>query len=106
MRPGATEKLGIDYQTVSRINPSIIYASVSGYGPSGPWARRAGYDMITGAEAGLLHLTGERNGPPVRPGLGLTDMCTGLMTPGAIMAALYDRQATGRGKKIDASLFE
>ena len=62
--------------------------------------------MIAGAEAGLLHLTGERNGPPVRPGLGLTDMCTGLYTHGAIIAALYTRQRTGRGQKIDASLFE
>ncbi|KAK5280569.1 hypothetical protein LTR40_006172 [Exophiala xenobiotica] len=106
MRPGVTGKLGIDYSTVIKINPSIIYASVSGYGPSGPYAKRAGYDMIAGAEAGLLHLTGERNGPPVRPGLGLTDMCTGLYTHGAIVAALYARTVTGRGQKIDASLFE
>lgn len=106
MRPGVMEKLGIDYQTVSKINPGIIYASVSGYGPSGPYARRAGYDMIAGAEAGLLHLTGERNGPPVRPGLGLTDMCTGLFTHGAILAALHARSLTGRGQKVDASLFE
>lgn len=106
MRPGVTHKLGIDYNTVRAVNPKIIYASVSGYGPSGPYAQRAGYDMIAGAEAGLLHLTGERNGPPVRPGLGLTDMCTGLFTHGAIMAALYSRKMTGRGQKIDASLFE
>lgn len=106
MRPGATEKLGVDYKTVSAINPGIIYASVSGYGPTGPFAKRAGYDMIAGAEAGILHLTGERNGPPVRPGLGLTDMCTGLFTHGAIVSALYARAATGRGQKIDASLFE
>ncbi|KAI1630521.1 CoA-transferase family III domain-containing protein [Exophiala viscosa] len=106
MRPGVTEKLGIDYKTISKVNPAIIYASVSGYGPSGPMAKRAGYDMIAGAEAGLLHLTGERNGPPVRPGLGLTDMCTGLFTHGAIIAALHARTLTGRGQKIDASLFE
>jgi succinate---hydroxymethylglutarate CoA-transferase len=62
--------------------------------------------MIAGAEAGLLHLTGERGGPPVRPGLGLTDMCTGLYTHGAIMAALNARNRTGRGQRIDASLFE
>ncbi|KAJ9660575.1 hypothetical protein H2198_002512 [Neophaeococcomyces mojaviensis] len=106
MRPGVTEKLGIDYQTVNDINPRIIYASVSGYGPSGPFAKRAGYDMIAGAEAGMLHLTGERNGPPVRPGLGITDMSTGLFTHGAIIAAIYARTITGRGQKIDASLFE
>lgn len=106
MRPGVTSRLGIDYDTVCAINPQIIYASVSGYGPSGPYAQRAGYDMIAGAEAGLLHLTGQRNGPPIRPGLGLTDMCTGLFSHGAIIAALYARRTTGRGQKIDASLFE
>lgn len=61
---------------------------VIGYGPSGPSSQQAGYDMIAGAEAGLLHLTGEKGGPPVRPGLGLTDICTGLFTHGAIIAAL------------------
>lgn len=106
MRPGATRRLGIDYDVVSKINSRLIYASVSGYGSSGPYAQRAGYDMITGAEAGMLHLTGERGGPPVRPGLGITDMSTGLFTHGAIMAALYARTVTGRGQKIEASLFE
>ena len=62
--------------------------------------------MIAGAEAGLLHLTGERGGPPVRPGLGLVDMSTGLFTHGAIVSALYAREKTGVGQKINASLFE
>jgi succinate---hydroxymethylglutarate CoA-transferase len=106
MRQGAMERLGIDYNVLRDINPSIIYASISGYGSSGPWQKRAGYDMIAGAEAGLLHLTGERNGPPVRPGLGLTDMSTGLFMHGAIMAALYSRKETGLGQRIDGSLFE
>lgn len=105
-RPGTMEKLGIGYEVLREVNPRIIHASVSGYGASGPAAQRAGYDMIAGAEAGLLFLTGERNGPPVRPGLGLTDMSTGLMTHGAIIAALYARERTGLGQKIDASLFE
>ncbi len=105
-RPGTMEKLGIGFDVLSKANPMLIHASVSGYGPSGPMAKRAGYDMIAGAEAGLLHLTGERGGPPVRPGLGLTDMSTGLYTHGAILAALLARQRTGRGQKIDASLFE
>lgn len=105
-RPGTMEKLGIGFDVLSKSNPKLIHASISGYGPSGPMAKRAGYDMITGAEAGLLHLTGERNGPPVRPGLGLVDMSTGLYSHGAILAALLARQRTGRGQKIDASLFE
>ncbi|ETN37501.1 uncharacterized protein HMPREF1541_07123 [Cyphellophora europaea CBS 101466] len=106
MRQGAMERLGIDYEVLKQVNPTIIYASISGYGSSGPWRERAGYDMIAGAEAGLLHLTGERGGPPVRPGLGLTDMSTGLFMHGAIMAALYSRKETGLGQRIDASLFE
>lgn len=106
MRPGAMARLGIDYDVLSKVNPSIIYASVSGYGPSGPYANRAGYDMIVGSEAGMLHLTGSRNGPPVRPGLGVTDMSTGLFMHGAIVSALYSRLQTGKGQRIDASLFE
>ena len=105
-RPGTMEKLNIGYDVLKKINPRIIHASVSGYGSSGPAAKRAGYDMIAGAEAGLLHLTGERAGPPVRPGLGLTDMSTGLFTHGAIVSALFARERTGVGQKIDASLFE
>jgi succinate---hydroxymethylglutarate CoA-transferase len=105
-RTGTMEKLGIGFDVLSKENPMLIQASVSGYGPTGPMAKRAGYDMITGAEAGLLHLTGERNGPPVRPGLGIVDMSTGLYTHGAILAALFARERTGRGQKIDSSLFE
>lgn len=79
---------------------------MTGYGPKGPYAHRAGYDAIAAAEAGMLHITGERNRPPTRPGLGLTDMSTGLYLHGAIIAALYSRKDTGKGQKIDASLFE
>ena len=105
-RTGTMEKLGIGFDVLSKANPMLIHASISGYGPTGPMAKRAGYDMIAGAEAGLLHLTGERGGPPVRPGLGIVDMSTGLYSHGAILAALLARQRTGRGQKIDASLFE
>lgn len=77
-----------------------------GYGRSGPYGSRGGYDPIAGAEAGLLHITGERGGPPVRPGLGLIDMSTGLYLHGAILAALYARAASGKGQRVDGSLFE
>lgn len=79
---------------------------MAGYGANGPYAHRAGYDAIAAAEAGLLHITGEKDGPPTRPGLGLTDMSTGLFLHGAIIAALLSRQKNGKGQKIDASLFE
>ena len=89
-----------------RVREFKIVTLDPGYGASGPYAKRAGYDAIAAAEAGLLHITGEKDGPPTRPGLGLTDMSTGLYLHGAIMAALFARQKTGKGQKIDASLFE
>ena len=89
---------------------SIAFGLISnfhvGYGASGPYSDRAGYDAIAAAEAGMLHITGERDGPPTRPGLGLIDISTGLYLHGAILAALYARKETGKGQKIDASLFE
>lgn len=73
LRPGNMDRLKLGYEDLRRVNKGIILASTSGYGASGPFEKRAGYDMIAGAEAGLLHLTGERGGGPVRPGLGLTE---------------------------------
>ncbi len=104
--PGKLDELGIGYSVLSKINPKIIHASISGYGTSGPYEKRAGYDVIAAAEAGLLHITGERNGPPVKPGVALVDLCTGLNSYGAIASALYARQFTGVGQRIEASLFE
>lgn len=104
--PGGADRLGLGYSELSEINPRLIYASISGYGSSGPYAKRAGYDAIAAAEGGLMHITGHPDGGPVRPGLGMTDMSTGLYAHGAIMAALYSREKTGRGQHISASLFE
>ncbi|KAG9959180.1 formyl-coenzyme A transferase, partial [Aureobasidium melanogenum] len=104
--PGGADRLGIGYAALSKINPRLIYASVSGYGSGGPYANRAGYDAIAAAEGGLMHITGAADGGPVRPGLGMTDMSTGLYTHGAIMAALLHRAKTGKGQYISASLFE
>ena len=100
------EKLGLGYDVLSEINPRLIFAAISGYGPDGPYAHRAGYDMITGAEAGLLHLQGERGRGPVKAGIAITDLTTGLFMHGAILAALQARHLTGRGQRLDGSLFE
>lgn len=116
------EKMNIGYDVLREINPRIIFTSVSGmlsclpsltlltitkgYGPDGPFANRAGYDMITGAEAGLMHLQGERGGGPIKAGIAVTDLSTGLYAHGAVLAALHARHRTGVGQKIDASLFE
>lgn len=84
----------------------LTLSFLEGYGAEGPYSKRAGYDIIAAAEGGLLHVTGEHNGPPIKPGIGMTDMSTGLFTHGAIVSALHARNKTGRGQKIDASLFE
>jgi succinate--hydroxymethylglutarate CoA-transferase len=104
--PGSADRLGIGYKKLSEINPRLVYASISGYGASGPYSERAGYDAIAAAEGGLMHITGHPDGPPVRPGLGMTDMATGLYTHGAIVSALYSRDRTGKGQHISSSLFE
>ncbi|KAJ5263933.1 CoA-transferase family III domain-containing protein [Penicillium angulare] len=104
--PGKLDKLGLGFETLKEVNPSIILASISGYGGSGPYAQRAGYDVIGAAEGGLLHITGEADGPPTKPGVGLMDMCTGLYLHGAILSALFAREKTGLGQHIDTSLFE
>ena len=104
--PGAADRLGIGYADLSKLNPRLIYASLSGYGSSGPYANRAGYDAIAAAEAGFMQVTGHPDAPPIRAGLGMTDMSTGLYTHGAIMGALYSREKTGRGQYISTSLFE
>ncbi|EME83679.1 uncharacterized protein MYCFIDRAFT_137416 [Pseudocercospora fijiensis CIRAD86] len=103
--PGRGDKLGIRYAELSKINPGLIYCSLSGYGHTGPDSGRAGYDAIATAEGGLQHITGDPKGPPVRPGLGMIDMSTGLFAHGAIMAALRHRDQTGKGQHIDCSLF-
>ncbi|EXJ95615.1 hypothetical protein A1O1_00737 [Capronia coronata CBS 617.96] len=105
--PGKMDELGLGYDALKSGNDrGLIYASVSGYGATGPSRDRAGYDAIALAEAGLLHITGDEKGGPTKPGVAIADLCTGLYTHGAILAALNLRQKTGLGCKIDASLFE
>jgi succinate--hydroxymethylglutarate CoA-transferase len=104
--PGKIDELGLGWDVVKELNPRIIMASVSGYGPTGPSRQRAGYDAIALAEAGLLHITGQPDGPPAKPGIAIGDLCTGLYMHGAILAALEGRRSSGVGCKLDASLFE
>lgn len=104
--PGKLDKIGLGYEQCNALNPRLIYASITGYGQSGPFARAAGYDVVTEAEAGLMHITGEPNGPPCKVGVAVTDVATGLYAHGAILAALLSRQRTGRGVWIDCNLLE
>lgn len=83
---------------------SLIYASITGYGQTGPYSARAGYDVMVEAEMGLMHITGERDGPPVKVGVAVTDLTTGLYTSNAIMASLIARGRTGKGQHLDVAL--
>lgn len=102
--PGGLKKYGMDYETLSKINPSLIYTSITGYGQTGPYSKRAGYDVMVEAEFGLMHITGERDGPPVKVGVAVTDLTTGLYASNSIMAALLGRAKTGKGQHIDVAL--
>ncbi|KAF9969799.1 hypothetical protein BGZ73_007678 [Actinomortierella ambigua] len=104
--PGKLSEYGLGYQQVKKLNPRLIYASITGYGQTGPYASRPGYDVMIEAEGGLMYITGESNGPPVKVGVAVTDLTTGLYAHGAIMAALLSRAKTGRGQHIDCSLLD
>ncbi|TDZ20802.1 Succinate--hydroxymethylglutarate CoA-transferase [Colletotrichum orbiculare MAFF 240422] len=102
--PGTLKKYKLDYDTLRAINPGLIYASITGYGQTGPYSQRAGYDVMVEAEFGLMHITGSRDGPPVKVGVAVTDLTTGLYTSNSIMAALLARGKTGKGQHIDVAL--
>jgi len=93
-------------QDCRKINPRLIYTSITGYGQTGPFRQAAGYDVIIEAEAGLMHITGEPDRPPAKVGVACTDFWAGLYSHGAIMAAILSRQNTGKGVWIDCNLFE
>ncbi|TVY90886.1 Succinate--hydroxymethylglutarate CoA-transferase, partial [Lachnellula willkommii] len=102
--PGTLKKYGMDFETLNKINPRLIYASITGYGQTGPYSNRAGYDVMVEAEFGLMHITGSRDGPPVKVGVAVTDLTTGLYTSNSIMAAIIARARTNRGQHIDVAL--
>ncbi|KAI4232201.1 MAG: hypothetical protein LQ352_008351 [Teloschistes flavicans] len=102
--PNTLKKYHMDFASVNAINPRLIYASITGYGQTGPYSSRAGYDVMVEAEMGLMHITGPRDGPPVKVGVAVTDLTTGLYTSNAIMAALIARGKTGKGQHIDVAL--
>ncbi|KAJ1970376.1 hypothetical protein H4R35_005900 [Dimargaris xerosporica] len=104
--PGKLASMGLGYDQLKDNNPRLIYASITGYGSTGPYANRPGYDVMIEAEAGLMYITGEPDRPPVKVGVAITDLTTGLYTHGAIMAALIARGRTGRGQHLDVSLLE
>ncbi|KDQ11099.1 hypothetical protein BOTBODRAFT_35636 [Botryobasidium botryosum FD-172 SS1] len=104
--PGKLAEVGLGWEDCRKINSRLIYASITGYGQTGPWAKYPGYDVVIEGEAGLMHITGEPDSPPCKVGVAVTDISTGLYAHGAIMAALISRQQTGRGVWVDCNLFE
>ena len=105
-RPGVTRRLGIDYETLARRHPRLIYASISGFGQTGPSALRPGYDLIAQGMTGVMSVTGEPGGDPVKCGVPIGDLSAGLFCAFAILSAYIARERTGRGQYIDTSLFE
>lgn len=104
-RPGVMKKFGLDYESVSKSNPKVIYCSISLFGTEGPFAKRAGYDIMVQALVGMMDMTGEADGPPMRNGFTVTDYCAAHNGFGGVAAALYYREKTGVGQHVDISLF-
>ncbi|XP_044626737.1 succinate--hydroxymethylglutarate CoA-transferase isoform X3 [Equus asinus] len=102
--PGKLSAVGLGYEDIDKIAPHIIYCSITGFGQTGPLSRRAGYDSVASAVSGLMHITGPEDGDPVRPGVAMTDLATGLYAYGAIMAGLIQRYKTGKGLFVDCNL--
>ncbi|GCB61408.1 hypothetical protein scyTo_0011310, partial [Scyliorhinus torazame] len=102
--PGKLADMGLGYRHIQEVAPHIVYCSITGYGQTGPMSQRAGYDSIVCAVSGLMHITGPQDGDPVRPGVAMTDLATGLYSHGAIMAGLLQKAKTGKGLHIDCNL--
>jgi crotonobetainyl-CoA:carnitine CoA-transferase CaiB-like acyl-CoA transferase len=105
-RTGALERMGLGYEAVKEVKPDIIYCSISGYGRTGPMAEKPGYDLLIQAYSGLMSLTGEPGGMPLRVGFSLVDLFTGMMAYGSIVTALYHREQIGQGQQIEAALLD
>ncbi|UFN48417.1 CoA transferase [Roseomonas sp. OT10] len=102
--PGVIERLGFPYEEVARLNPRIVYCQIKGFAPDGPYAKFLAFDPIAQAAGGGLSITGEADGRPLKPGLNVGDTGTGLHAAIGIIAALYQRQATGRGQRIEVTM--
>ncbi|MDM0068934.1 CaiB/BaiF CoA-transferase family protein [Variovorax sp. J31P207] len=103
---GGIDKLGLGYEALREINPALVYCSISGYDRTGPEAARPGYDLVVQGEAGLMAINGEADQPPLKFGVAAVDLFTGMYSAQAILAALFERQKTGRGRHIEMALFD
>lgn len=105
-RPGIMERLGFAYPAVRTLNPGLVYCSISGFGQDGPYRERTAYDLILQGMGGLMGITGEEGGPPVKVGVAVTDIAAGMFAAYGILAALRVRDRTGRGQLVDVSMLD
>jgi CoA:oxalate CoA-transferase len=105
-RPGTLERLGLGYEQLQSVNPRLIYAAISGFGHTGPWRHKPAYDMIVQAAGGLMSVTGFPGGPPTKCGTSIGDLTGGLLALAGIGSAVYQRERTGAGMKVDVSLLD
>ncbi len=105
-RPGVMERLGIGYERLSKLKPSLIYCSISGHGGTGPYKDRGGFDLIAQGMSGLMSITGVPDGPPVKVGGPITDISAGIMAANGVLCAYIHAQKTGQGQLVDTSLLE
>ncbi|GAB5436064.1 CaiB/BaiF CoA transferase family protein [Falsiruegeria mediterranea] len=103
---GGLAKYGLDYDSLKEVNPRLIYCSITGFGQDGPYAHRAGYDFIIQGMSGLMSVTGEPDGQPQKSGVAITDIFTGIYAVSGILAALHQRERTGRGQHVDMALLD
>ena len=105
-RAGTLDRLGLGYDEIKKVNPGVIYCSISGYGRTGPMADMPGYDLLIQAYSGLMSLTGDPDGTPLRIGFSLVDLFTGMMAYGTILTALRQRDQTGKGQWVESALLD
>ena len=105
-RATVMDRAGLSWDTLTRLNPRLIYAQLSGFGSDGPYREKGGFDLIAQGMGGIMHVTGEPDRPPTSVGLPICDLGTGMWGAQGVLAALYERQRTGQGQKIECSLLE
>jgi crotonobetainyl-CoA:carnitine CoA-transferase CaiB-like acyl-CoA transferase len=105
-RPGTLDKLGFGYETVRELNPRVVYCSISGFGHTGPYKNKPGFDVVLQGEGGIMSLTGDPDGPPMKVGVAQADMVSGMLAFHGILLALLVRERTGKGQKVDISMLD
>jgi formyl-CoA transferase len=105
-RPGVAERLGVGYEALQAVNPRLVYCSLSGFGQTGPYASRGGFDLIAQGMSGIMSVTGAEGGPPAKSGIPVSDLAAGLFAAYGVLCALEHRDRTGEGQQVDTSLLE